>query len=569
MIPTRTPTHAPLRPKPLQALDERRPHGRRGRGLGSALSNVLIAALALAFVAYLAWTAWDYTRVEVDLIGLENNEFLLPTEGDGRQIGVKLSPDTRIEEVQLLVDGEPAAEDLGVENGVHRWLIPQFEERSYDLSMEVTRPMLGPTTVEWTYTVDGTQPELTVTEPGTVEMDAEVVIPGSVNEEVTLTVNGEEVDVDRDGTFELRYDRPPLGFLEIEARDLAGNTTSQRIRVPVSYPEIRAVHVSAAAWADDELRSGVMRLIDEGRINAVQLDIKDELGVIGYDSDVDLANEIGADQPPIYDAEEALDTLHELGMHVIGRVVAFRDPILAEHAADTGQTDMLAQGTDGEALDIYRGGFTNFAHPDVQQYNLDVAVEAAELGFDDIMFDYIRRPDGDLNGMVFDGLMGPDEAPEEDRSDEVTATILDYLERSHVELREQGAYQGAAVFGIAAKRGDQIGQEAGEMVAHLDYISPMLYPSHFGEDEYNVKSPTAEPGKIVERSMREFVEVVEPWGVPLVPWLQDFTLGSATPYGDAEVRQQIDAAYRESGNGFLLWNASVRYHGGALEPAEG
>ena len=568
MIPTRTPTHVPLQSKPLQALDERRPHRRRGRGLGSALSNVVIAAVALAFVAYVAWAAWDYTRVEVDLIGLENDEYLLPTEGDGRQIGVKLAPDTRIEEVQLLVDGEPAAEDLGVEDGVHSWLIPQFEERSYQLSMEVTRPLLGPTTMHWTYTVDGTEPELTVTEPGTVEMDAEVVISGTVNEEVTLTVNGEEVDVDGDGTFELTYDRPPLGFLEIEAEDLAGNTTSQRIRVPVAYPEIRAVHVSAAAWANDELRSGVMRLIDEGRINAVQLDIKDELGIIGYDSDVDLANEIGADQPPIYDVREALDTLHDRGVHVIGRVVAFRDPILAEHASESGQMDMLVQGTDGEALDIYRGGFTNFAHPDVQQYNLDVAVEAAELGFDDIMFDYIRRPDGYLENMVFPGLPGPDEVEEDDRSDLVTATILDYLERTHVELRDEGAYQGAAVFGIAANRGDQIGQEAGEMVAHLDYMSPMLYPSHFGEGEYNVKVPNAEPGKIVERSMREFVEVVEPWGVPLVPWLQDFSLGG-TQYGDAEVRQQIDAAYGENSNGFLLWNASVRYHGGALDPAEG
>ena len=566
MIPTRQPSHVQLQPKPLQALDERRGRRRPGRGLGSSLSNLLIAAVALAFVAYVAWAAWDYTRVEVALVGLENDEFLLPTEGDGRQIGVKLSPDTRIEEVQLLVDGEPAAEDLGVENGVHSWLIPQFEERTYHLSMEVTRPLLGPTTVDWTYTVDGTEPELTVTEPGTVEMDAEVVIPGTVDEEVTLTVGGEEVDVDGDGTFELKYDRPPLGFLEIVAEDLAGNTTSQRIRVPVAYPEIRAVHVSAAAWADDELRSGVMRLIDEGRINAVQLDIKDELGIIGYDSDVDLANEIGADKA-IYDAGEALDTLHELGIHVIGRVVAFRDPILAEHAADNGQMDMLVQGTDGEALDIYRGGFTNFAHPDVQQYNLDVAVEAAELGFDDIMFDYIRRPDGFIENMVFPGLLGP-EAEKVDRDAEVTATILEYLERTHTELRDEGTFQGAAVFGIAAKRGDQIGQEAGEMVAHLDYISPMLYPSHFGEDEYNVKNPTAEPGKIVERTMREFVEVVEPWGVPLVPWLQDFSLGG-TPYGDAEVRQQIDAAYGENSNGFLLWNASVRYHGGALDPAGG
>ncbi len=562
MIPTRKPPQAPLQLTPLLRGDDTHDR-RRGRSFGGTLSNLLIAVVALGFVTYVAYVAWDFTRVDVDLVGLEDDDHLQPTDGEGRTIGVRISPDTRIEEVQLLIDGEPAAEDLGVTDGVHNWVIPQFEERSYELSMEVTRPLLGPTTVGWTYTVDGTAPELTIVEPGVVAMDAEVTITGSVDEEVTLTVSGEEVDIRGDGTFELTYDRPPLGLLEFEAVDQAGNRATDEVRVPVAYPEIRAVHVSAAAWADDGLRAGIMRLIDEGRINAVQLDIKDETGVIGYDSDVDLADEIGADRP-IYDAREALDTLHELGMHVIGRVVAFRDPVLAEYAAESDQMDMLVQGTDGEALDIYRGGFTNFAHPDVQQYNLDVALEAAELGFDDIMFDYIRRPDGYLEEMVIPGLPGPEEAEDRERRDQVTATILGFLERTHEELREEGAFQGAAVFGIAANRGYEIGQEAGQMVAHLDYISPMLYPSHFGKDEYNVSDPTAEPGRIVERTMREFVEVVEPYGVPLVPWLQDFTLGDIA-YGDDEVRAQIEAAYREDGNGFLLWNAGVRYHGDALD----
>ena len=41
---------------------------------------------------------------------------------------------------------------------------------------------------------------------------------------------------------------------------------------------IRAVHVTFDAWADPTLRQGVLDLIDQGRINAVELDLKDECG---------------------------------------------------------------------------------------------------------------------------------------------------------------------------------------------------------------------------------------------------------------------------------------------------
>ena len=57
---------------------------------------------------------------------------------------------------------------------------------------------------------------------------------------------------------------------------------------------VRAVHVTADAWADDDLRAGVLRLIDEKRINAVELDLKDESGVVGWDAPVPLARQIGA-----------------------------------------------------------------------------------------------------------------------------------------------------------------------------------------------------------------------------------------------------------------------------------
>ena len=89
-----------------------------------------------------------------------------------------------------------------------------------------------------------------------------------------------------------------------------------------------------------------------------------------------------------------------------------RDLSVPELAQDVAE-DIMQAVIGGRA---WSGGygdysFTNFADPDVRAYNIALAEEAAELGFDDILYDYIRRPDGDLSAMVFPGLVStPEEA---------------------------------------------------------------------------------------------------------------------------------------------------------------
>ena len=102
--------------------------------------------------------------------------------------------------------------------------------------------------------------------------------------------------------------------------------------VPVAYPETtHGVHVSTAAWANDELRAGIEDLIDRGLVDTVELDLKDESGIIGYDSELAQAQEIGAVTAD-YDLSETVEYLKGKGIRVIGRLVAFRDPIYANAA---------------------------------------------------------------------------------------------------------------------------------------------------------------------------------------------------------------------------------------------
>ena len=207
-------------------------------------------------------------------------------------------------------------------------------------------------------------------------------------------------------------------------------------------------------------------------------------------------------------------------------------------------------------LDTY-GGFSNPAHPDVHRYNLDIALEGAEAGIDDILWDYVRRPEGDPATMVIPGI------PE--RVDSSSTAIVNFLAMTHDALRERCVYQGASVFGIAADRPEAVGQDIPRMARHVEYLAPMLYPSHWVPGEYNVDNPNKQPYDIIKATLADFQAKTAGTGARLVPWLQDFSYGH--PYGPNEVRAQIDAAASLGVNDWLLWNAGVTYTAGALDPS--
>jgi len=319
---------------------------------------------------------------------------------------------------------------------------------------------------------------------------------------------------------------------------------------------IQAYHISSPMWRDPEIQAELTRLAHEGRINAVELTVKDEAGWVGYDTSVPLAKEIGAIARD-YDIRQAIDHIHSLGLKAIGRVVCFLDPKLAQWAYKSGHDEMIIQNADGTPLDSYYGPvvFTNFGNEDVLQYNIDLAVEAAESGFDHILYDYVRRPEGELETMKFPGL---EWAP--------PVAIANFVKETRERLPEETKF-GLSVFGIAATRPIMIAQDVRLLAPLVDYIAPMVYPSHWGLGEYKVPNPVAEPAKIVERSVKDFVKIASAGGAYTIPWLQDFDTGKYT-YGEAEVRAQIEAAMKSGASGYMLWNPRVRYDYDAMDPMD-
>ena len=504
----------------------------------------LVAILLVAATISVSIVAVGALRVtEITVSGINESAILRPDQVQGTVLEFTVDGGD-LASAQLLLDGLPVSGVQRYDNSIV-WPVPGLTEGTHVVTLDVDRRFFGTAQAAVAFTVDGTPPEVTlprVFDP--VELGEPVVLAGSVEPGVSLQIGDRYVDT-ASGSFSLTLPSPPGGPVPVVATDAAGNSTAFDVIVPIGYPHTTGVHVTAAAWDHDGLRESVVELIEQGRINTVQLDLKDEDGRIGHRTDVRLAQLAGASRE-LYDLRDAIDELHGLGVRVIGRIVAFRDPTLTSYAVANGNRDWVLQTPDGRPLQNY-GGFTNFNNSIVRQYNLDIAAEAAEAGIDDILWDYMRRPEGDLSGIRIPGWDGGDPSQ----------LIVEFLAEAGSMLREAQVFHGVSVFGIAADRGEWVAQDVGAMSDHVDYVAPMVYPSHWGRGEYGVVHPEAQPYDITKASLAQFQRVLAGTNTAVVPWLQDFSM--RVNYGPAEVRAQIDAAADLGISDWLLWDPKVTY----------
>jgi hypothetical protein len=327
------------------------------------------------------------------------------------------------------------------------------------------------------------------------------------------------------------------------ARSVPKPAAAQQGLQPRPLPkEVRGVHVTMALAGIPGKLDEYIALKNSG-LNTLELDVKDENGEVGFLANVPLARKVGAAMR-YYNPQQAVAKIHAAGLYLIGRVVMFEDPRLS-----SGAPSLAIRRADGSRWVNSAGlGWTNPYDKRVWKYNVDIAAQAAKLGFDEIQFDYVRFPsDGDLSQIRYPGV----------HAQPMGWTIPMFLKYARSRLKPLGVRLSVDVFGLSATRNLGIAQFPKRIAPYVDTIYPMVYPSHYVSGEYNIIDPDSRPGTTVAYSLRDFRDKVRGRKTMLIPWLQDFSLGRK--YTLADVQDQIQAARLEHVKGYMLWNASGIY----------
>lgn len=323
---------------------------------------------------------------------------------------------------------------------------------------------------------------------------------------------------------------------------------------PEGFTPARGVHLTAwAAGSPKALRSFLER-IQNTSINTIVVPVKEFEGEV-YIPGLIRAKELGTARTAIGDPRGMIKEMKDRNLHTIARVVVFKDNTLPrlhpEFAIKRPDASLWTNNNGVAWADPY--------NRKVWEYNIDIASYAASLGFDEIQFDYIRFPsDGDTTQCRYSrGDHSPETAVE---------NLAEFLSYAHQRLKPTNVKISVAIFGMTttARHDMGIGQKISALTELVDYVSPMMYPSHYARGEYGLKDPNREPYKVINRGLRDAKQRLGSSSYKLRPYLQDFSLGLR--YGPKEVRAQILAARNQGIESWIFWNPQNRYNWQALEP---
>lgn len=352
-----------------------------------------------------------------------------------------------------------------------------------------------------------------------------------------------------------------VGGLPIAIDEVVASTTEVIPAEPVfvvkhiKTPEpLKAVYITSWAAGNKKFRDHIYDLASSTEINAVVIDIKDYTGKIGFLVDDPELQKFESGENRIPDIKEYIGTLHDMGIYVIGRLSSFQDSHLINL-----HPEWAVKTPTGEVWKDYKGvKWLEVGAKPVWDYLIQIARYSHSIGFDEINFDYIRFPsDGNIKNIAYNWTDGRPRS-------EVLREFFMYIRQ---ELSDLDAPISADLFGLTTSAYDDlgIGQVLEDALAYFDYVSPMVYPSHYGSGFNGIVKPATEPYKVVKLAMDEAVKKALKADISphkLRPWLQDFDLGAT--YTPDMVRAQIQATYDAGLSSWMLWNAGVRYQKNAL-----
>lgn len=328
-----------------------------------------------------------------------------------------------------------------------------------------------------------------------------------------------------------------IDYKPIEKEEYEGNPIPKTVK---------AYHVSLSNFINH--KNELLKLNKESGINAFVVEIKDDSGIVYFDSQTvkDFLNDPEKALYPILDNDELADVFkeyEEAGYYLVARIVTFKDPVYASQNPDESYTDPK-----GNLIDHDGYYWPSPYSRTVWMYNVKIAEEIAPY-VNEIQFDYVRFPDGTLQNTL--DKTG-DFKNEYDESK--TAAIQGFLQYARDILSEEKTYISADLFAwpIVVKDDQDIGQFLPAVANVVDVVSPMPYLDHFSLGAMDIEDPTQAPEETLEKFSTITKTQLASIEYPAIyrPWIQGYSNTSK------DMEAQIDGIEKIGYHDYLVWSGA-------------
>lgn len=301
-----------------------------------------------------------------------------------------------------------------------------------------------------------------------------------------------------------------------------------------------------------------LAICESTEVNALVIDIKNDDGLVVWNSDIEIVGRVKSNwTTPLKDYDKLMDYLKKKNIYCIARVVAFKDPYFAKL-----KSEHAIQLKAGGVYKDYAGiAWVNPFDEYVWKYLIAISKEAALRGFDEIQFDYVRFPE---NAKHYNPIT---EFPGRNNRDKDEG-IEEFLKYAGKELEPYHVHMSAEVFSVTTRSWDDkpedIGQTWRKIANQVDYICPMIYPSHYASGLYGYQVPDQYPYGVSRFSVMEALERNAAQKEPgmIRPWFQGFTatwVKGNIDYNAKAISDQIVAGMELGIDEYIIWNPSNNY----------
>jgi len=335
------------------------------------------------------------------------------------------------------------------------------------------------------------------------------------------------------------YSEILLSDIEVQLQEIAlKNATiyaSMKInKFKKENDQIRGIYLNGYLFNNPSKRESIEKILTNTDVNTLVIDVKTDNGHILFDTEIDEV--IYLNNERVKFTNNDLQELREIkDIYLVGRLVVFQDPLFAKVFPDEAVFDSRLNKPYSQNGQF----FLDPSSKKVQDYIINIAIESCRLGFDEIQYDYIRYPDSNSKFMQFD--------TKNDFENRVN-NINSFLSRSRQLLHNEGCLLSADTFGyiLTNKQDGGIGQNLETIVENVDFISPMVYPSHYTNGSFGYQNPNKHPYEVITAALTDALDR----GVDkdkIRPFLQGFW------HSNEDIRNNIKAA-SDLEMDWLIWN---------------